>query len=73
MSNEKYLKEKFIEARDRAMTNGTKNTDYTIEMIRCLRDMAEKDVYPDGNFGDNDCNIWSMFHLLYCNINCSVI
>ena len=36
---------------------------YTIEQISALRDMAEKDVYPDGRFSDEECNLWSMFHM----------
>ena len=65
----KHLKNKFMEARDKAKKGGVPNTAYTVEMIGALRDMAEMDVYPDGNFGDIDCNIWSMFSVLYETIN----
>lgn len=34
---------------------------YTFEMLQALRDMAERGVYPDGRFSDQDCNVWSMF------------
>ena len=66
MANKKYLKEKYIEVREEAYKNGLDNVGvYTTAMIAALRDMAENDVYPDGNFGDDECNVWSMFHS-YC-------
>ena len=64
---EKYYKEKFHEAREAAYASGKidkiRQNDgvYTPQMIAALRDMAENDIYPDGNFSDVDCNIWSMF------------
>ena len=68
MANKKYLKEKYLEVREEAYKNG-KLVDnvgvYSTAMIAALRDMAENDVYPDGNFGDDECNVWSMFHS-YC-------
>ena len=71
MTKEKYFKEKYIEARDEAYNNGKldfikQNVGvYTTEMLAALRDMAENDVIPDGNFGDDECNVWSMFHSYY--------
>ena len=35
---------------------------YSFEQLQALRNMAEKDIYPDGRFSDQECNIWSMFH-----------
>ncbi len=35
---------------------------YTLEMVLMLRDMAEKDIYPDGRFSDDECTLWSAFH-----------
>lgn len=35
---------------------------YTAEMILMLRDMAERDIYPDGRFSDEECTLWSAFH-----------
>jgi len=58
---EKMYKERFLEAFDKAMKEGMPNTCYTFEMIAALRDMAEHDVYPDWRFGDDHCNVWSMF------------
>lgn len=59
----KYLKEKYLEVREEAYKNGKLDNVgvYTTAMISALRDMAENDVYPDGNFGDDECNVWSMF------------
>lgn len=64
MANKKYLKEKYLEIREEAYKNGKLDNVgvYTTAMIAALRDMAENDVYPDGNFGDDECNVWSMFH-----------
>lgn len=31
------------------------------QMIRLLCEMAKEDVYPNANFSDDECNIWSMF------------
>lgn len=67
MANKKYLKEKYLEVREEAYKNGKLDNVgiYTTAMIAALRDMAENDEYPDGNFGDDECNVWSMFHS-YC-------
>lgn len=71
MQNAKYLRTNYIDARNKAFDNGTldrihQNTGvYTTEMLSALRDMAKADVYPDGNFGDDECNVWLMFHLAY--------
>ena len=65
--DEKYFKEKYIEARDAAFESGKldklRQNDgvYTSAMIAALRDMAEAGVYPDGNFSDDECSVWSMF------------
>ena len=62
-----YLKDKYIETREKELDEWRKRGDwnhnrYTAIDIANLRDMAEMDVYPDGRFGDEECNIWSMFH-----------
>ena len=65
---DKYYREKYHEARANAIASGKldkirQNTGvYTTQMIAALRDMAENDVYPDGDFGDDECCVWSMFH-----------
>lgn len=61
MPNYNYLKDEYLEASRESMDAGNKNTVYTPKMIFLLRDMAEHDVWPDGRFGDTDCNIWSAF------------
>ena len=51
----------------RAMCNepkGINEPKYSFAMLQALRDMAKADVYPDGTFGDEECNVWSMFHML---------
>ena len=61
MTNARALKDAFHEAREKSSKDGNSNTVYTFEMLAALRNMAEKNVYPDGTFGDTDCNVWSMF------------
>ncbi len=34
---------------------------YTFGMLQKLRDMARDGVYPDGEFSDQECNVWEMF------------
>lgn len=51
------LKNKYLEAK---RINGG----YTFEQLQILRDMAKHEVYPDGQFSDEECNVWSMFHMM---------
>jgi len=55
-----YLKDNYLEA-----AKENRNERYSFRQLQCLRDMAEKDVYPDGRFGDEECNVWSMFHCFH--------
>lgn len=61
MANEKVLKAAFHEAYRESLNKGNDVNIYTFEMLQALRDMAKADVWPDGTFGDMDCNVWSMF------------
>lgn len=61
MTKAKQLKQAYLDAARKSLDNGNNNTVYTMEMIMALRDMAKENVYPDGRFGDDDCNVWSMF------------
>ena len=54
------LKERYLDAREEAMKAGHQN--YTFKMLQALRNMAEKDVYPDWRFGDEESGVWGMFH-----------
>ncbi len=71
MTLAKSLKNKYLKVRKDAFDSGKLNIIgqndgvYTTEMLAALRDMAENDVIPDGNFGDDECNVWSMFHSYY--------
>ena len=62
------MKERFHEAFHKARKAGVVKTGtdfgstYTMSMLRALKDMAEHEVWPDGRFGDDDCNVWSLFH-----------
>lgn len=56
----RYLKDEYLEEAEKSRKAGNSNTVYTFEMIRKLKEMARHDVYPDGRFGDDDCNVWSM-------------
>lgn len=55
-----YLKDDYLE--ERRKTRSIADPRYSARDIAGLRDMAERDVYPDGRFSDEECNIWSMFH-----------
>lgn len=68
MSRADYLKSNFHDA----YAEATKDDDYrgngknfSFKMLQALRDMAERDVYPDGHFSDEECNVWAMFHSAY--------
>lgn len=63
MTREEYFKTNYIEARDEAIKNNEiKNVgSYTFTMLQKLRDMAKENIYPDGRFGDEECNVWSLF------------
>lgn len=41
------------------------NNAYTFQQIEALMNMAKYDVWPDGRFGDVDCEVWALFHHLY--------
>ena len=66
--NKAIMKERFHEAFHNAREAGVVKTGtdfgstYTMSMLRALKDMAEHEVWPDGRFGDDDCNVWSLFH-----------
>ena len=60
-----YYKDKFFEACDEAKKEGARNTDFTFKMILALDEMARHDVWPDGRFGDDACNVWSLLHRKY--------
>ena len=71
---EKYYRSRFHEACNEAFSSGKidkirqGNGIYTAKMIAALRDMAENDIYPDGHFSDDACNVWSMFHLYHSRV-----
>ena len=48
---------------DRA--KGLEHGTYSIASVRAIRDMAANDTWPDGRFGDLDCNLWSMLREAY--------
>ena len=49
-------KANYLEARN---ASGEKN--FSFKMLQALRDMAKENVYPDGRFSDEECNVWEMF------------
>lgn len=66
-----YLKDEYHEAKkdrlDKEYESGYYhgNVLFSVREIGILAEMAKNDVWPDGRFGDDDCIIWEMFHLLY--------
>ena len=61
-SEEKYYKNKYHEAAKEAKKSGLPYGVYTYQMMAALKDMADRDIYPDGTFGDDECCAWSLFH-----------
>ena len=51
----KGLKDAYLEAK--AASNETIN----ISVIEVLKEMAECDIAPDGDYSDNEIRIWEMF------------
>lgn len=61
MTKAKEMKNAFHEAERKSSENGNEYDVYTFEMLVALRDMAKANVYPDGSFGDLDCDVWELF------------
>ena len=61
--NFSYLKNEYHEARKKAEKefNIPNVGVYSFDMLSNLFEMAIHDVYPDGSFGDEECNVWSLF------------
>lgn len=60
---EEYLKGNYLACRERTFEERGHNTEvFTIEQLNFLMEMARNDVYPDIRFGDNECNVWCLFH-----------
>lgn len=55
------LKETYLEVAGGARIKGIPYGQYTFEMLSALRNMARQDVFPDARFGDEECNVWSLF------------
>lgn len=34
---------------------------FTFSTIRLIADMVKEGLYPNGNFSDAECNLWSVF------------
>lgn len=60
MERAKELKQDYLDA----VCSGNYNA-YTFQQIEALKNMAQYDVWPDGRFGDLDCEVWALFHHLY--------
>lgn len=68
---EEMINRKFVESRRKgAFIELRRNRDarssyeYTIDELRALSDMAKEDVWPDGEFSDMDCCVWSLLREL---------
>lgn len=62
-NNARELKAYFHEAEKKMREHKGSEQVYTFEMLLALKLMASNDVWPDGNFGDTDCNVWSLFRI----------
>ena len=50
------LKEKFF-------NDGSGQHGYGYRRIQALTAMAKRGIYPDGRFGDEECNLWSFLRM----------
>ena len=57
---EERLKQRFIESRH--MTRDARPYVYSVTELVMLADMAERDIWPDGRFSDDECNAWGVLH-----------
>lgn len=55
-----YYRAEALEALREDTKKGLEHGTYSINSIRKLKDMADRNIYPDGRFGDLDCNLWSL-------------
>lgn len=67
-AKERFYKDKYHEARREAYNGPLKKNEtsgvYTTDMLWALREMAINNVWPDGSFGDDECEVWGFFHRL---------
>lgn len=63
MVDGKELKSRYHALAKECRDSGNSNIVYSFEMLRVLKEMAMEDIYPDGSFGDDDCNVWEMFRV----------
>ncbi len=63
----RYYKMKFHDAFKASCDTPTNENErkYSVAMLQALYDMAKNDVYPDGTFSDEECNVWSLFHTAF--------
>ena len=50
-----------IERNEQIMKRWENRGKIEIGRVFVLADMARENVYPDGSFGDDECNIWAAF------------
>ena len=65
-NNSKKLFENYLEAKNESLAQGNKENVFTVDMLICLRTMAEKDVYPEDYselyvFNEDEHIIWESF------------
>lgn len=58
----RYYKAKYHEAAIKNMDAGHPYGQFSMEMTHALKDMADRDIWPDCHFGDIECNAWSLFY-----------
>ena len=59
----KWKKQEFLDEVAKSKELGNERDVYTIGMLHALKDMARNDVWPDINFSDLDCCVWSLFRV----------
>ena len=61
---QELLKADALEALKEDTKQDGSKTYYGVKALYALMKMAKNDVWPDWRFGDNDCNVWSLFHTI---------
>lgn len=55
------MNKKIMDMSDDIRMRWEKRGDIPVWRVMLLAEMSEKGIYPDGSFGDDECNIWEAF------------
>lgn len=64
MTNQQKAQAKLIETN---WEYSMRNDDIKMSRLDSIKWLAENDIWPDGDYSDNECIVWSWFHESYLN------